>query len=95
MAKKKDTSNENLPTLAAAASATLSVLVLLGTFELVQNVKLGLQDAPNSYALWPAVILAIFAFVTAKDTKVKYVAVAVMAVLATSVLVWLFGVANF
>ena len=92
MAKKKNNPNENKAMLAVGASAVLAALVLFKTFELVQNLKQNFQGAPNSYALWPALALAVYAFATTKDTKVKYIAVAVLAVLATSILVWFFGV---
>lgn len=92
MAKKKVNSNETKAMLAAGASTVLAVLVLFKTFELVQNLKQNFQGAPNSYALWPALLLAIYAFVVTKDTKVKYVSIAVLAILATCILVWLFGV---
>ena len=94
MAKKKDNSNDSMAAVAVAASAALTALVLLRTFELVQDLRYGFQGAPNSYAFWPALVLAIFAFATAKETKVKYVAIAVIAVLTTSIMVWLFGVAG-
>jgi cation transporter-like permease len=92
MAKKKNTLDENKSTLAAGASTVLTSLVLFKTFELVQNLKQNFQGAPNSYALWPALALAIYAFLVTKDTKVKYVSIAVLAVLATCILVWFFGV---
>jgi len=92
MAKKKNNLGENKAILAAGASTVLAALVLFKTFELVQNLKQNFQGAPNSYALWPALALAIYAFVVTKDTKVKYVSIAVLAVLATCILVWFFGV---
>ena len=92
MAKKKSSSNETKATLAVAVSALLTSLVLFKTFELVQNLKQNFQGAPNSYALWPALVLAIYAFVVTKDTKVKYISVAVLAILVTCILVWFFGV---
>lgn len=92
MAKKKNNRSENKVILAVGASTVLAALVLIKTFELVQNLKQNFQGAPNSYALWPALVLALYAFITTKDTKVKYIAVAVLAVLATCILVWFFGV---
>ncbi|MBP9738798.1 hypothetical protein KBD20_03860 [Candidatus Saccharibacteria bacterium] len=92
MAKKKDNQNENKAMLAVGASTVLAALVLFKTFVVVQNLKQNFQGAPNSYALWPALALAIYAFLVTKDTKVKYVSIAVLAVLATCILVWFFGV---
>jgi|GEM_PF-1138106 hypothetical protein len=94
MAKKKINSNQKFTILAAGISVVLTMLVLLRTFELVQNLKLNFQGAPNSYALWPALALAIYAIATTKNTKVRYVSTVVIAVLATCVLVWFFGVTN-
>lgn len=92
MAKKKNNIGENKAILATGASTVLAALVLFKTFEIVQNLKQNFQGSPNSYALWPALALAIYAFVVTKDTKVKYASVAVLAVLVTCILIWLFGV---
>lgn len=92
MKKKKINSNETKAVLAAGVSAVLTALVLFRTFELVQNLKQNLQGAPNSYALLPALLLGAYAFVVTKDTKVTYVSIAVLAILATCMLVWFFGV---
>lgn len=93
MAKKSKSSNDKT-TLAIAGGIILAILVLLRTFALVKaaSSEQNIIGAPNSFALWPAAALAVYALVRSKDIRVKYLAIIVLTVLAVSILVWLFGV---
>lgn len=89
---KKNNSNENKAMLTTVTSALLAALVLFKTFENVQNLKQDMQGAPNSYALWPALVLSLYAFSKTRNIRIKYAVVAIVTVLAVSILVWFFGV---
>jgi hypothetical protein len=93
MAKKqKQTKNNNTTDIALLVSGVLAFIFLYSVLVLVRSAKMdGAQGAPNSFAAWPSLALASYAFAAIDKPSRKYVSIAVIAVLATGFLVWLLG----
>lgn len=94
MVVKKKSKEDNKVVAAVILSSALAALFLFNILVLVQDLKQGFQGAANSYALWPALALAIYAFVKSSNKVIRYTAVVVITVLAVGILVWLLGVTN-
>jgi tetrahydromethanopterin S-methyltransferase subunit E len=90
--KKQSKQNSRLTTIAVAISIISTFLVLNRTFELVRDLRSGIQGAPNSYAFFIAIASALYVLIKARNLNLKYVAVALIAVCVTGLSVWLFGV---